>query len=361
MTKMSRWAVSAVGLVSAMLLLSGCGPGAARSPTPTGTVPPLIEQPVPITTAVEQPITVIPLVGPAGSPEAEISGMAWYGNYLVLLPQYPDRVATQGEGAVYALRKEDIIAFLDEGGGYAFQPLEITFSAPGLAQQVAGFEGYEAIAFTEGQVFLTIEAGQAGGMQGYLVSGSVAPDLSELRIDPETLTEVPAQTQVSNMSAEALLVAGDLLVVIHEANGAALNPQPMAHLFDRELAFLGTLSFPNIEYRIADVTLPDSSGRFWGINTFFPGDTHLRPVSDPLAEQFREGATHARFDTVERLVEFRAVPSGISLAGSPPIQLVLVDDDHARNWEGVVRLDGRGFLLVTDEHPETILAFVPLP
>jgi hypothetical protein len=32
-----------------------------------------------------------------------------------------------------------------------------------------------------------------------------------------------------------------------------------------------------------------------------------------------------------------------------------------RNWEGLVRLDDRGFLLVTDLFPGTILGFVPAP
>jgi len=60
-------------------------------------------------------------------------------------------------------------------------------------------------------------------------------------------------------------------------------------------------------------------------------------------------------------VEFQYTASGISLVDTPPIQLELIDDDHSRNWEGVVRLDGIGFLLMTDTHPETILGFVPAP
>jgi len=33
--------------------------------------------------------------------------------------------------------------------------------------------------------------------------------------------------------------------------------------------------------------------------------------------------------------------------------------NDARNWEGIVRLDNRGFLLATDKFPTTILGFVP--
>lgn len=48
------------------------------------------------------------------------------------------------------------------------------------------------------------------------------------------------------------------------------------------------------------------------------------------------------------------------VTNTPPIQLQLIDG-VSRNWEGLVRLDERGFLLITDEFPETILAFVAKP
>ena len=38
----------------------------------------------------EIPVTEIVLTGPLTDRDAEISGMAWYGNILILLPQYPD-------------------------------------------------------------------------------------------------------------------------------------------------------------------------------------------------------------------------------------------------------------------------------
>ena len=64
---------------------------------------------------------------------------------------------------------------------------------------------------------------------------------------------------------------------------------------------------------------------------------------------------------VERLLAFQFTEDGIVLAPLAPIQLQLLPDDEARNWEGIARLDERGFLLVTDKFPETILAFVANP
>ena len=284
--------------------------------------------------------------------------MAWYGDTLILLPQYPSRLSDQGDGAVFALAREDILAFLDGEGSSVLEPVPVLLEAPDLAQQIQGFEGYEAIVFDGDRVFATIEAGRGGSTMGYLVTGTMAPDRSALRLDPSTLTEIEPQADLSNMTDETLLVAGDRLVTIYEANGPAVNAVPVAHLFDSTLAPVGTIPFPSIEYRITDATALDAALRFWAINYFWPGDTKLKPGLDLIAASFGEGPTHARFTTVERLVEFQYDAKGISLTGAPPLQLKLIDDDRARNWEGIVRLDDRGFLLVTDKHPETILGFV---
>ena len=340
-------------LLAAFLFLTAC-----RS-TPVPTTPTGVSAAPALAT--EQAVTVIPLTGPLADRDAEVSGLAWYGDYLILLPQYPGRLSTQDEGAVFALPRADIVAFLDGAVSGPLEPVEVPLVAPGLVQQVQGFEGYEAIAFIGDSAFLTIEASPGGSMQGYLVAGAMLPDLSELRLDFSTLAEISPQADLSNMTDESLLVAGDVLVTVYEANGAAVNPDPVAHLFDQALVSLGTVPFPSVEYRITDATALDSTGRFWAINYFWPGDTQLSPGPDPLLAEFGAGPTHAQFVTVERLVEFQYDDTGITLAGTPPIQLELIDDDHARNWEGVVCLDERGFLLVTDRYPETMLGFVPGP
>jgi hypothetical protein len=60
-----------------------------------------------------------------------------------------------------------------------------------------------------------------------------------------------------------------------------------------------------------------------------------------------------------RLLEFRFTSTGITPTGAAPIQLENGLSD-ARNWEGLTRLDNRGFLLVSDKIPGTALGFVPL-
>lgn len=340
------------------LMLAGCRSNA------TSTAMPLTATLIPTGTsvaAVEQPVTVIPLAGDLAGRTAEVSGTAWYGDYLIILPQYPGRFSSQDDGRVFAIPKEDLCAFLDGSSDAPLIPQEIPFVAPGLAGRITGFEGYEAIAFLGERAFLTIEARAGAGMRGYLVAGEIAPDLSALRLEVDGLTEMAPQADLSNMAYESLLIAGDALLTLYEANGVAVNPGPVAKRFDLSLAPLAEVTFPPIEYRVTDATALDSAGHFWVINYFYPGDIKLKPAPDPLVAQYGAGPTHARFKTVERLVQLQYTPAGISLVATPPIQLELIDDDHARNWEGLVRLDDRGFLLMTDQYPETILAFVPLP
>jgi hypothetical protein len=62
---------------------------------------------------------------------------------------------------------------------------------------------------------------------------------------------------------------------------------------------------------------------------------------------------------VERLVQYRYTDRGIRRTDRPPIWFEL-DEDAARNWEGLVRFE-EGFLVATDRFPRTILAYLPAP
>ncbi len=311
--------------------------------------------------APEMAVVNIPLAGPLANRDAEISGLAWYGDNLILLPQYPNFSEEAGGSFLYALPKDEIIAYL---AGETYEPLEparIPFTAPDVQDTVAGFEGYEAIAFIEDEVYMTIESETDDGMVGYLLFGAISPNLSAVTMNTANLVAIPAQSSVGNMCEESLVVTGDGMFTIYEANGAGVNAAPVANVFDMSLALVDPIPFANVEYRITDATALDGGGRFWAINYFYPGDEDLLPETDPLADKYGEGATHAASAGVERLVEFQYGADGISVTDTPPMQLQLMADGSLRNWEGLVRLDESGFLLATDKHPYTILAFVPLP
>lgn len=322
----------------------------------------------PIPAPAEAAPVEIPLAGPADDANAEFSGMAWFGDWLILLPQYPTFASNGEDGLLFALPKADILAFLDGSLPGPLTPLEIPFIG-NLGRQLSGFEGFEAITFSDAtasgatdsgtNAYLTVET-SPGNMLGYLVSGQMAPDLSQFVLDTDTTTPIQPQADSRNHTDETILLVNDELVTIYEVNGRTITPNPVAHRFaTTTLQPVDTLPFPNIEYRVTDATAVDANGRFWVINYFFPGDTDLRPASDPITAASGQGTTHAQFNQVERLLELQIQDNAITFTDSIPIQLQLIAD--ARNWEGITRLDDRGFLLVTDKFPTTLLAFVPNP
>lgn len=345
---------SRTGALVLILLLGGGLPAAARDYAPE--------------TAVER----IPLKGPLASADAEVSGLAWYRDHLILLPQSEPPEGEEIRPSLYALSKDDILARLFGPRRTALDPEPIDVDLGDLQEKLSAFEGFqqfdgfEAIAFQGDRAFLTIEARTSEEkMRGFLVTGILARDLSVLRLETDSIRAIDPQTSLDNYSEESVFVAHGSVLTLYEVNGSAVDGKrpdgasPRAHVFGTDLGPRGTIPFPDdVEYRITDVTDLDATGRFWAINYFFPGDEELTPRSDPLAEEYGQGETHLHSRVVERLVELEYRPAGITRVDRPPIQLEL-HPEGPRNWEGLARLDDRGFLLVTDKHPETLLAFVP--
>jgi hypothetical protein len=75
---------------------------------------------------------------------------------------------------------------------------------------------------------------------------------------------------------------------------------------------------------------------------------------------YGQGQTHTKQDTVERLVMLKIEEDKIVRVDQPPIYLKLLEANAARNWEGLVSLESRGFLIITDSFPDTILGFNPI-
>jgi len=341
-----------LGLLLSLFLLSGCASLIWLSAEP-------FLRTVSTKTAVikTQPVTEIPLRAPLNNRRAELSGLAWYGDHLILLPQWPEHVGNR----LFYLNKADIVNFLTGKRKQPLIPQPIRFVNGNLADQIQGFDGYESIAFAGDQVFLTIEAKPGKTMLSHLIAGEIAPDLSELRLDNTHLADIQPQTDIDNLGEEAMLLVGDQVITIYEANSLLVNREPVAHVFDHALNPLGTLPFADYPYRITDVTPLDSANRFWAINYFFPGDKQL---SQRLGIKGLAVRALTQDQPIERLVEFEYTPTGIKLVKTPPITLQLLNKNVGRNWEGIARLEAAGldgFLLVTDYYPETIFAFVAKP
>lgn len=314
--------------------------------------------------SVEVKPQVIPLTGALTSRNAEVSSMAWMSDTLVIMPQYTD-FAGDGRDVWYTLSKAEILAWVRGEVEGALTPGTLPIVTNDLPDRIPGYEGFEAIAFDgQGNVYLTSEATANWVTAAWLIHGEVADDGASVTLDPAPTTWIEPQSLTLNHSDESLvLTPDDGMFTLYEVNGAQVNtePTPLAHVFGRNLAARGAIAFPTIAYRITDATSLDAENRFWAINYFFPSDVELAVESDPIAEEYGEGDTHANSPQVERLLEFVWLGDRIERTETAPIQLQL--SLISRNWEGIVRLEdgGRqiGFLIITDQFPDTILAFVP--
>lgn len=332
----------------------------------------------------ESTVRPIALDGPLGIREAEISGLAWFSDTLVLLPQYPGRfgydgtvvTTTQsGEGTLFGVGRANVEAALVAGEpSVAPQPIPLAGAGfgKGEARAIPGFEGFEAIAFAGRTAYLSIEVQNGDDMAAYIVRGTVDVDADGvpigITIDAGEPTEVPLPLEIDNMSMESLVADADGVTAFFEANGSALNPSPTAFRLGPDLAPQGQVTFPSVEYRLTDASEAAADGSFWMTNYMFPGDAEtLHPADDGIAGRWGEGATHAAYAQVERIVRIERLPpsdrfgAGYRLADEPPVQLELVDGETSRNWEGLAALGDAGFLVVTDKFPSTILAFVAAP
>ncbi len=306
--------------------------------------------------APESPVRDIPLIGDVSQSRAEISGMAWCDEHLILLPQYPGRFGVDTLGGVFSIPRGEIEAALSGESSAPIKPALILFDQAGLESSIEGFEGFEGIAVIGDRFYVTIEARQVGGMMGYLAMGQVNGECTSFVVDASSLVPIQPQAELGNMSDETIILQNDAVYTLYEANGLNINPNAVAHVFDQDLNSRSTLSMANVEYRITDATTVDDAGIFWGINYFYPGDTKLNPAPDPIAQEYGLGASHQSAEQVERLLAFEINENSIDLSNRKPIYFEL-SGSTARNWEGVVRL-GDGFLLVTDEHPSTMMGYV---
>jgi hypothetical protein len=338
---------------------------------------PVIAQDATPEVVTETAVTPIQITGPAAERDAEISGMVWYGDDLLLITENPFLYAEDDvAGKFFALEKADILEYLFEGENTdSLNPIEVPIYGPDIIDAVGGFEvafdGFEAAvvvpaanAFADDQIFLTIEADtvreEDPSMRGYLVWGSILPTLSGIELRLDNYIALPTQTEFGNMSYETLIVTPDNhIVALYEVNGATANPQPVAVSIDLATGEASTIPVENIEFRVTDATMPDADGRFWVMNYFFPGETFLAVDSDPLFEQYGMGTSQAAYGGYERIVAMQYSPAGITRVDQAPIQLLQTDESNGRNWEGVETLEDRGLLVVTDRFPETILGFVP--
>lgn len=310
---------------------------------------------------IETTVQEIQLAAPLNQDQAELSGLTWCGDKLILLPQYPRRISNDQQSYFYYLDKADIIRALEDSTRKPLQAKPILVNEKELRKAVSIFDGFEAVECRDNKVWLAIEAVTfLGEYQSFVVPAEVNfATPATLTIDQSRLTHLPSLSKMRNMGDEAIVMSGDDIIAIHEVNDVRIIENAKARRVTRKGSSITDIPFPYLPFRVTDATKLDDNNRFWAINYKYSGDKFSRNAHDLLSKQYGKGASHQQYYNVERLLEFELKNNRITLTNTPPIQLKMTQDE-GRNWEGIVRLDDLGFLLVTDKHPRTILGFVPL-
>ncbi len=306
----------------------------------------------------EVKIQQIKLKGKVSNRKSEISGLSWYKDNLILLPQFPNRFSNNKYGEIYYIKKNRIIDFLSGKDTSAIEPMSFSINTNEFSNLFGKGSGFEAVTFHNNTAYFTIESFSFGKTVSYLIAGEVDSIKKRITLKRKSLTLIPNKLNIRNIGDESVLYFNNQIIPIYEANGKNVNPNPKVNLFDENYNIIKTIPFPNIEYRITDVTTVDSNNIFWAINYFYPGETQkLNPAPDELIKRFGIGKSQKKSEYIERLVKFRITKNKIELVNSAPIYIKLPGEE-GRNWEGIARLNKKGFLIATDTYPKTILAFV---
>jgi len=293
------------------------------------------------------------LTGEIAERNFEGSGLAWYKDNLILLPQFPHKFSDENDGALFYITKERIEKYLNGEDRTPLSGNKINFIAHGLDEigKVKG-SGYEAITFVGDTLFVSIESVKGSITTSYLVRGIIYFEEKKIILDGETKVEIKSQSGLYNMAEETIFTYGKSVYTLHEVNGKNVNSDPVSNKFDFSFNDVEKIPFPNIEFRITDATETDSDGKFWVLNYFYPGDySSLKPDTDNLKGFDKDFP-------VERIIELQIVKDRIRPTSKKPIYLNSTDYSNGRNWEGIVKFGEDGFLIITDRYPKTILGYL---
>lgn len=297
-------------------------------------------------TSLSNNLVGIELAGDLSSRSLEASSLTWYKDYLIILPQFPHKWDDQFDGAIYFVPKERIESYINGENSNPIRGEKIQFIADGLDEiGKSNGSGYEAITFIGDTVYVSIESISDEIGASYIVRGKIDFENKKLILDASTKFEIKSQTGINNMGEETILHFKNYIYAIHEANGLNVNKNPYATKLDGKLIASEKITMPNIDFRITDATDVDSTGKFYVINYYYPGEfKKLKPNVEKDSK------------AIEQILELQIIGNKIVKTDRSIIELTNNTEENGHNWEGIVRLNS-GFLLITDMFPKTILTY----
>ena len=123
----------------------------------------------------------IPLLGEASERNLEMSGLAWYKDNLILMPQY----VNESTPAFYFLTKSSLRNWLNGDRREPLTPQRIDVVMPDYDNLIKGYQGFEAICFNGKDAYLTMESKFNDKMKSFIVKGKINMKNKSLEIEKD--------------------------------------------------------------------------------------------------------------------------------------------------------------------------------
>lgn len=288
----------------------------------------------------------------------EYSGLCWYEDDLVLLPQYPSYFRKEsGRDLIFLASKEEIAKSIKKKGEYNLALKEVEVINNLTYKILPGYEGFEAICYDGEYFFLSIEYNTSAG-EGVVVKAKMSDNKRELTILNDEYIKVPLASDIFNASYESMFCDDNYLYLIYEGNGKRVNKRAVVKKIAKDFSSIEDITMDSIEYRITDVTTFDESGDGWAINYFWPGNyKSYHPEDDTISNEYLD--INNIEQGIERIIPLTLTDNGVIYDKSrEPIYIKREFQDYSNNWEGIVRYKDKGFLIITDKFPTTVFQYI---
>lgn len=290
---------------------------------------------------------------------SEFSSMCWVKSDLLLVPQYPSYFRSKmNKDIMFYIPKEKISQGIKSSGNERIVPTIVELNNNYTYKLLDGYEGFEGVCYDGKYLYFTVEYNADCG-KAVVVKGEISEKDQSITLIDDAYVIVDLPANVSNAAYESISVVGDFLYIIYEANGRKVNPHPIAKKIAKDFSTVEDIIMDHIEYRITDVSSFNSDGEGWAINNHWAGDIkRYDPEEDKIINPYSE-YNNAKVG-LERIIPIKIKNTEIIFDSSRNVTYMKREHlNYSNNWEGLVKIDNIGFLVVTDKYPDTRLRFYP--
>lgn len=296
----------------------------------------------------------------------QFGGLSEYQDQIIIAAWPPRSSEPPTEHVFFSVGKDDVLSYGQDSA--PLQPEHL---------QIEGLNGepgeirYDAVATKGDEVFLIYVDESTRRRQSMLASGQIDWANKKVNFDASAVEPLPFPKSFNTSLVKyrpiayksILVMDSGKLLLLFEANGAVINEEAEAIVYDPTRGSFDFIEFPNLDYSITDTTVFDGDG-FWALNVFYPIYFNLyKPQEDPEVD--RTGfETHENTEVVERLVYYTIdAESNLNVQKYAYLRLLKGTDpwyQKTRNWQGLERLNKDTLLAVTRKFPSPLFARIDL-